>query len=147
MYEELIGLLRDYGRDCTGNDMCENCSIQHFCENGWTPSKIADAIEDLVKKLVIAEDESGLYDALPTVIIKEPQWISVEERLPETDNEVLTTYIVNGNKKKRYVETSRYYDNEEEGFWSSVWDEFRVSGTRIEVIAWMPLPEPPKEET
>lgn len=49
MYEELIGLLRDYGRDCTGNDMCENCSIQHFCENGWTPSEIADAIEELSK--------------------------------------------------------------------------------------------------
>lgn len=79
-------------------------------------------------------------------ITSEPHWIPVTERLPETDDEVLTTYIVNGNKNKRYVETSTYYDGDE-GYWSSLWDEYRVAGTRIEVLAWMPLPEPYKEVT
>ena len=83
--------------------------------------------------------------ALPTAQ-PEPHWIPVTERLPETDDEVLTTYIVNGNKNKRYVETSTYYDGDE-GHWSSPWDEYRVAGTRIEVLAWMPLPEPYKEVT
>ena len=80
---------------------------------------------------------------MPT-IDAEPHWIPVEQELPETDDEVLTTYIVNGNRKKRYVETSRYYYDGFSGYWSSPWDEYRIAGTRIEVIAWMPLPEPYK---
>lgn len=71
------------------------------------------------------------------------EWIPCEENLPETNDEVLTTYIVNGNTKKRYVESACYFDyGEGEGHWSSVWDEYRVSGTRVEVIAWMPFPKP-----
>ena len=69
----------------------------------------------------------------------EPHWIPVTERLPETSDAVLTTYIVNGDRSRRYVEESSYYGNDES--WSSPWDEYRIAGTRIEVIAWMPLPE------
>lgn len=75
----------------------------------------------------------------------EPHWIPVEQELPETSDEVLTTYIVNGDRSKRYVETSSYYQSSES--WSSVWDEFRIAGTRIEVIAWQPLSEPFKGVT
>lgn len=74
----------------------------------------------------------------PTVT-PESHWIPVTERLPETTDAVLTTYIVNGDKSRRYVEESSYYGND--GSWSSPWDEYRIAGTRIEVIAWMPLPE------
>ena len=74
----------------------------------------------------------------------EPHWIPVTERLPETSDAVLTTYIVNGDRSRRYVEESSYYGNDES--WSSPWDEYRIAGTRIEVIAWMPLPEPYKAE-
>lgn len=69
----------------------------------------------------------------------EPHRIPVTERLPETTDAVLTTYIVNGDRSRRYVEESSYYGND--GSWSSPWDEYRIAGTRIEVIAWMPLPE------
>lgn len=72
-------------------------------------------------------------------ITSEPHWIPVTERLPETSDTVLTTYIVNGDRSRRYVEESSYYGNDES--WSSPWDEYRIAGTRIEVIAWMPLPE------
>ena len=81
-------------------------------------------------------------EAIDTIIKAIPHWIPVTERMPETDDEVLTTYIVNGDKTKRYTETSSYYFDGFSGYWSSPWDEYRISGTRIEVIAWMPLPDP-----
>ena len=75
----------------------------------------------------------------------EPHWIPVEHALPEDADEVITTYIVNGNRDKHYVETATYYRGDG-GYWSSPWDEYRIAGTRKEVIAWMPLPAPFYEE-
>lgn len=79
-------------------------------------------------------------EAIDTIIKAIPHWIPVTERLPETSDAVLTTYIVNGDRSRRYVEESSYYGNDES--WSSPWDEYRIAGTRIEVIAWMPPPDP-----
>ena len=96
---------------------------------------------DIVFALAPTE-ANAIMDAFDEYVdSNEPHWIPVEQELPETDDEVLTTYIVNGNRKKRYVETSRYYYDGFSGYWSSPWDEYRIAGTRIEVIAWMPLPE------
>jgi len=100
---------------------------------------------DLEKDIV--QSLSSLYPlqefeerAIDTVLDAIPHWIPVTERLPETTDAVLTTYIVNGDRSRRYVEESSYYGSD--GSWSSPWDEYRIAGTRIEVIAWMPLPEP-----
>ena len=80
---------------------------------------------------MIEEESRGMCD-----------WIKcTPDTMPETNDEVLTTYIVNGDRKKRFVETASWYDGDE-GHWSSPWDEFRVAGTRIEVLAWMPMPKP-----
>jgi len=69
-------------------------------------------------------------------------WIKcTPDTMPQTNDEVLTTFIVNGDKTKRFVETASWYDGDE-GFWSSPWDDFQVAGTRKEVIAWMPMPKP-----
>ena len=75
------------------------------------------------------------------------QWIPVKEAYPETPVEVLVTYIVNGNINARYVEAATWYGGED-GFWVSAWDEYRIPGTKIEIVAWMPFPEPykPKED-
>lgn len=60
------------------------------------------------------------------------QWISVEEKLPPEDREVL---IFDGTCM--YVAFSPFCD------------EFRFSccGQRTKVTHWMPLPEPPQEAT
>lgn len=75
------------------------------------------------------------------------EWIPCNpDTMPESNDEVLTTYIVNGNRKKRYVETATWYDDYEDGFWSSPLDEYRVKGAKIEHIAWKPMPESYKGE-
>lgn len=76
----------------------------------------------------------------------EQRWIPVTERLPETDNEVLITVL---DAEDDYVEVYKgfYQDHE----WWTQWchgclkikDE--PCGVNI-VTAWMPLPEPYKEE-
>lgn len=72
------------------------------------------------------------------------EWIPVTDRMPDTYDEVLVTIIVKDwNKEKRIVETAGWFsDGNGGGDWSSVWDEYRVSGIRTKVIAWMPLPKP-----
>lgn len=77
-------------------------------------------------------------DWLPSVTPQEPRWIPIGDYLPVTEDEVLVTYIVNGNYKKRYVETANYFNGE----WSSIYDEYRILYTKIEILAWMPLPKP-----
>lgn len=88
----------------------------------------------------------------PTDISPAPEWISVEDRLPEETGEYLvwilwpcdeypTRSIVNYDADaEAFGEWEEYYDRQTLG-WSG--SEFK----RIEkVYAWMPLPEPPKEE-
>ena len=98
----------------------------------------AQYIEELQKKLTIAEDQSGLYDALPTVIIREPQWISVNERLPEFSNWTLVTCDELGG----WITRIAIYDA-----WDNVFEEIG-SGENItkHVTHWMSLPKPPKKE-
>ena len=71
------------------------------------------------------------------------KWIPVNDYLPVTEDEVLVTYIVNGNYKKRYVETANCFNGE----WSSINDEYRIPNTKIEILAWMELPKPYKMES
>ena len=105
------------------------------------------AMQDKAKKLKNEDTINGLCGAvailfdLPSVTPQEPRWIPVSEYLPVTNDEVLVTYIVNGNAKKRYVETANCFDGE----WSSVNDEYRIPNTKIEIIAWCEMPKPYRE--
>jgi hypothetical protein len=72
-------------------------------------------------------------------------WISVKDRLPGTNDEVLTTYLYDDKPNKRYIESASYFDDGDgEGHWCSVWDEYRISRVRKTTIAWMPMPKPYK---
>ena len=73
----------------------------------------------------------------PSQMINMPNWISVEEQLPPPETE-------------RYLVVSIYQDirNVETAIWS--WNENEEQGEWIKwgiVTHWMPLPNPPEEES
>lgn len=80
----------------------------------------------------------------------EPQWIPCSERLPERGKEVLVTRDYDGradhHKPCRYVEVASCYGDNDDIAWCSYSDEYKMSPRSHKVIAWMPLPEPYKED-
>lgn len=64
-----------------------------------------------------------------------PKWISVEERLPDDDRDVLV--CVNGNTIDTGYCTFGHGGNR---YWTT------YAAIRNNVTHWMPLPEPPKED-
>ena len=110
--------------------------VEGLTEDDWRLFHSDSEVQNIAKAVLALLKEHEAYG-----------WRLCSDELPENDDEVLVTYIVNGDQKKRYVETASYFDHEEEegGHWDSVWDEYRVRGTKTEVIAWMPLPKPYKK--
>lgn len=74
-----------------------------------------------------------LIDDLPSTE-PEQKWIPVSERLPEDENEVIVTVC---NKTGR---TRDYYSAI--GIYSTRLNRWIVDMVSVNVIAWMPLPEP-----
>ena len=79
------------------------------------------------------------------------EWISVDDRLPERDKEVLL--IVHGWEDRLYY-TGCLHRQESERSWltgieskASDWKIWGFSYLREPIVThWMPLPEPPKED-
>lgn len=98
--------------------------------------------EDMILRLQVA------LNRLPSA----QQWIPVSERLPEEDlftgggkqfsNSVLMT-VYDKNDEDTIVDYGHTTDGE---WYSDTADEFIESIADWKVIAWMPLPEPYKEE-
>lgn len=100
--------------------------IDKYGERTWYMTKRGEySKEDFLAGYQAAKDQ--LADADKVM----PQWISVEERLPEDEREVLVVYCGEGIQD---VHMSWY-----EG------DEFGWATTGY-VSHWMELPAPPKEE-
>ena len=82
-----------------------------------------------------------------------PRWIPVTERLPEEDKEVLITYRYKegeGDTSHSDIDITSYgqmyFGGQKVGrvkHWRAPFEYFE---SNYEVIAWMPLPEPYKEE-
>ena len=64
------------------------------------------------------------------------KWISVKEKLPKRDVDVLAYVIGVGIKYHKVMYIDEY---------TGKWVGFVGSGYKDRVIAWMPLPEPYKE--
>ncbi len=88
----------------------------------------------------------GLKDAESTLLLDEaadaieelikPRWISVEERLPGNGQDILAVQSHGG--EVRIVPAN--YDR-------SVWYDCFFNRAAEHITHWMPLPQPPKEET
>lgn len=156
MYEELVKALRD----------------DNACLSVKTLHESADAIEELEKALNAVNDAHNEgYDVGYWAGRRdyEPKWIPVTERLPENDVHVLLSckcgagaYVCDGFYTEKFSTPTQFYEDidadydEEtdeyyfpEGWWEVIknWDDYSCVAIEDAVTHWMPLPEPPKEET
>jgi hypothetical protein len=149
-YDELIGKLRG----CEGY-RCEDCELrrEEFC-NLVRMEKAADVIEELQNKLNLWRQD------------KIRRWIPVSERLPE-DREIVIACWFNIHCIKKYnVSVLRFMkgrtlDEIEKG--TPIYGSDQYGNNKVpycwhstegahdhfgqEVTHWIPLPDPPKEDT
>lgn len=175
MYDEIIRNLREIASipaHCENVESCDGCSKEDICLSFTneriieTATKAADAIEERCQQVdKFAEEAARLY-------AKQPKWIPVTERLPESGVHVLAACRVKwlGGGGRSYVcdafhtapktEVCNYsddidmeYDEETdedympEGWWEVIknWDDYSCVAIGDFVTHWMPLPTPPME--
>lgn len=103
---------------------------------------IDEAINYCKRSVAIGEDDDSRYhnevlDFIIKALEQEPRWIPVSERLPEKQDCYLVTTKWKGNYSGDvYIETNMAVYREKQKEWDCV-----------DVIAWMPLPEPYKAES
>lgn len=108
----------------------------------------ADAIEKLSKKYLASEvDNTNLTGWLAEEHAKH-LWIPVTERLPEEDEPVFVARKFLGIKGQvppsTYTEIAYRIDDN----WYADSDEYKIARSKhTDPLFWMPLPEPPREET
>ena len=128
MYDELIKRLRDWSRVCVQYDR----SVDQLHDDA------ADAIEELSKQ------NEKWEEVVKTALDFIPCWIAVTERLPEPYS---GEYLVAINDGSIYVDVL-WFDSPGNGRYDSCFyksDDDGYATICTDVIAWMPLPEPPKE--
>lgn len=101
--------------------------------------------DNLVKDLRENHDKYFARDMEAADAIEElskPRWIPVTERLPEEYKDVLCYY-----EYFRYGDYNCMFRTIDRGYYGDGrWGGEAGQGHKNKVLAWMPLPEPPKEE-
>jgi len=104
----------------------------------WSLEKANESMIDALALIQQLENHIGeLTEMVQQLESAQPKWISVEERLPEENFEVLMLFKHN-MAVGWYSGEDDWYSNTDDGFYAS------CDGTPSH---WMPLPEAPKEET
>ena len=107
--------------------------MQEPCEDCISRQKALDCFEQTNTR----QGAKYAIETLPSVTPQQTRWIPVSERLPERSGDYLVTTKWKGSYSGDvYIETNMavYKKKQEE------WD-------CVDVIAWMPLPEPYKAES
>lgn len=149
--EEIVRALRCVST-AGGENACEHCSYWkeeevpeeerpiygadtwHSCDVDRVGLDGADLIERLT-------DRCARYAEEIAVLQEKTRWIPVTERLPENDDAVLCWY-----EYFRFGEYNRMYQTYGIGYYiNGMWGGDVSNGRNTKVLAWMPLPEPPKE--
>lgn len=157
--------------DCDNTD-CNNCVNHKYCDYEPNKSEIPtgsttkndlyvpdindgdmdcisreqakSAIRDRFKDLPSRVEINAVLNELPPVTPQEPRWITVSERLPDTDDEVLCWYEYYHWSQKKVLPDYGLglYLRETSSWFGEV-----SNGKDVRVIAWMPLPKPYKVES
>lgn len=129
--------------------------IDGYKHMGYDPSEHPEEsyMEGWCKGFNSAVDHCVHHAIHAPTIEPEQKWISVKEKLPEEDKNVLVTVHFLGLEKYKngwndHIKPSYYVDiaSHIDGEWSSASDEYKVARNRHIVIAWQELPEPYREE-
>lgn len=85
-------------------------------------------------------EQESLAEKQATSDKKTSEWFSVEDRLPEKNQDVLCWY-----EYFRFGDYNRMYRTYGIGYCiNGYWGGEVANGHRCKVLAWMPLPEPPE---
>lgn len=92
--------------------------------------------------IALYDDLTEATDVIEKLRGQVPHWIPVEERLPENFRKVLCwgEYFRYGDFNGMFVNYALGYQN------NGRWGGEVANGTNARALAWMPLPEPPKEK-
>lgn len=129
-------MTRDYEKIARSLNICSErrclecdywCEASNRCFN-HLKKDAAEAIEELFGIVLTYEAASDMF---------KPQWIGVDERLPEDSG---YTIVFCSDSDRRHVTFAKYLKTPK---------RWELSGARSywRVLKWMPMPEPPKEET
>lgn len=92
----------------------------------------------------LVNDVRDVFDTAPSVDVPErPGWISVNERLPKDEKDVLAYYGFKHDgvlSDQRFIGTLCYFRFDPNPHWQ------HEGQGKLTVTHWMPLPEPPKKE-
>lgn len=124
--DEIVTALR-----CCAEGECHGCTI--YNDKQSCQERVLDAAADRI------EAQAKEIEKLRGQV---PHWIPVEERLPENFRKVLCwgEYFRYGDFNGMFVNYALGYQN------NGRWGGEVANGTNARALAWMPLPEPPKEK-
>lgn len=133
---DYVELVKDLLHCATSSEACTSCNRKNerYCQDNLH-TEAADAIEKLQGTLFLMKKTAEF------VAEKVPKWTPVTERLPEPDLPCICWCKGGTYGQLRWYEL-HYLSSHR------TWEPDDNDGIdNIEVTHWMPLPEPPKEET